>query len=340
MGITRALAARDDVELVLVVAAGEPPLESLARFEQHPATGSPFTPTGALGLSAALRRIKPDLTHCLHFPTPLPAAHPLVVTLHDLTPLVLPEVMPSAMKRAVYRTFNARATSVADAVLVPSRYTADDVERLFPRALGKVRITPEAADDFSAGEVGAIPTGLLAEGGRYVLSMGNTKPNKDLPTLFSAFAKLAASDSDVVLLLAGAGDDAYLDASVDAACRARVRFTGRVDDAELRALYAGAAAFAFPSRYEGFGLPPLEAMSFGAPVVVARAASLPEVAGDAALLFEPGDASALASALERVLGDAATRERLVAAGRERAAEFSWARTAEQTVAVYREVFGR
>ncbi len=131
--------------------------------------------------------------------------------------------------------------------------------------------------------------------------MGNTKPHKDLPTLFSAFERIAAGDSEIVLLLVGEGDDAYLDAHVAAACRSRVRFTGRVSDPELRALYAGAAAFAFPSRYEGFGLPPLEAMSFGTPVVVARAASLPEVVGDAALMFEPGDADGLASALQAVL---------------------------------------
>ncbi len=113
-------------------------------------------------------------------------------------------------------------------------------------------------------------------------------------------------------------------------------FTGRVSDAELRALYAGASAFVFPSRYEGFGLPPLEAMALGAPVVCADAASLPEVVGDAALLFPAGDAVALAAALSRVLDDLALRERLSRAGRERAARFTWERTAAATVAVYRE----
>jgi len=122
--------------------------------------------------------------------------------------------------------------------------------------------------------------------------------------------------------------------------RARVAFTGPVSDAELRALYVGASVFVFPSRHEGFGLPPLEAMSLGAPVVCADAASLPEVVGDAALLFAPGDAAALATALSRVLDDPALRERLSRAGRERAAQFTWERTAAGTVAAYREALRR
>jgi alpha-1,3-rhamnosyl/mannosyltransferase len=109
-----------------------------------------------------------------------------------------------------------------------------------------------------------------------------------------------------------------------------------VSDAELRALYAGARAFVCPSRHEGFGLPPLEAMALGAPVVCAAAASLPEVVGDAAVLFPAGNGEALAAALRSVLGDDMLRQRLRQAGRERAAQFTWQRTAAATVAVYGE----
>jgi glycosyltransferase involved in cell wall biosynthesis len=121
--------------------------------------------------------------------------------------------------------------------------------------------------------------------------------------------------------------------------RERVVFTGHVDDPQLRTLYAGAQLFAFPSRYEGFGLPPLEAMSFGAPCIVADAASLPEVVGEAALRVVPGDAHVLADAIESLLSDPQLREELREAGYRRAEQFSWSLTAEETVAVYREVIG-
>jgi alpha-1,3-rhamnosyl/mannosyltransferase len=225
-------------------------------------------------------------------------------------------------------------------VIVPSRFTAADVERLFPAARGKLVVTAEAADDFSSGPVGPL-TGVLADlaSPPHLLSMGNTKPHKDLPTLLRAFARLAPSRSNLRLLLVGAEPRGYLDeklAGVSPDVRARVAFTGRVDDAGLRGLYAGAAAFVFPSRYEGFGLPALEAMALGAPVVCADAASLPEVVGEAALLFPAGDSDRLAEALTRLLDDPALSESLSRAGRERAAQFTWERTASATVAVYRE----
>ena len=123
----------------------------------------------------------------------------------------------------------------------------------------------------------------------------------------------------------------------DGEAAARARFSGPVSDEQLRALYSRAAVFAFPSRYEGFGLPPLEAMALGTPVVVSDAASLPEVVGDAALLVPTGDPTAFGAALTRVLADPALAADLARRGRDRAAAFSWARTAAATVDVYREV---
>jgi len=340
-GLARALAVRGDVELVQVCAAGElPPVTPGPGAEVVAASVHPFSVRGALELGHLARKAKPDLVHCPHFPTPAPVRGPLVVTLHDLTPLVAPGVMPSAVRRAAYRAWNARAARLADRVVVPSRSTAADVDRFFPAARGNLAVTAEAADDFASGPRGPL-TGMLAHlaSPPYLLSMGNTKPHKDLPTLLRAFARLTPPQPDLRLLLVGAEPTGYLGAvlaGVPPDVRARVAFTGRVSDAELRALYAGASAFVFPSRYEGFGLPPLEAMALGAPVVCANVASLPEVVGDAALLFPAGDVAALARTLARLLDDLTERERLSRAGRERAAQFTWERTAAATVAVYRE----
>ena len=341
-GLTRALAAGDDVELVLVCAVGEaPPVAPRTGAEVVTASAHPFGLLGALELGRLARQVRPDLVHCHHFPTPLPVRRPLVVTLHDLTPLFVPGVMPSAVKRAAYRRWNARAVRLADRIIVPSTATAADVTQVFPKARKRVTVTPEAADDFALGPIGPL-TGALAElaSRPYLLAMASAKPHKDLGTLLKAFVSLAPPDSgELRLLLVGSEPAGHLDAALGGmppAVRSRTAFTGRVTDTELRALYAGASVFVFPSRREGFGLPPLEAMALGAPVVCADAPPLAELAGGAAVLFPAGDAEALAGAVLRVLDDPMLRERLSAAGRERAAQFSWERTAAATVAVYRE----
>ncbi len=335
-GLTRALADRDDIELIQVVAdRGTTPVSDALSI---PAAARPFTLAGGLELGRIVRRVAPDVTHCLHFPVPRPVPQPLVVTLHDLSPLIVSGVMPSLIRRVVYRRMNVAAVRGADRLICPSANTASDVRRLLS-AGERVRVVPEAADDFSSGEVGPLPSGLA--GVRYVLSMGNTKPHKDLPTLLAAFSRVSPLRPDVRLVLAGEDRPGYIaDVLGSDPAAAKVGFAGRTDDATLRALYGNAAVFAFPSLYEGFGLPPLEAMALGAPVVCARDTSLPEVVGDAAIMFDPGDVSALAAAVSRVLDDPGEAARLRAAGRQRAAMLTWAATAEATVGVYREVTGR
>jgi glycosyltransferase involved in cell wall biosynthesis len=177
---------------------------------------------------------------------------------------------------------------------------------------------------------------------RYVLALGTVEPRKDLPTLVAAFDAVAAGDGDLRLVVAGPdgwGVDAY-QAAVDAAHHAdRVVRLGWVEPPARAGLLAGASAFAYPSLYEGFGYPPLEAMSVGVPVVATTAGSLPEVLGDAAVLVAPRDTDALAGALAEVLTDAGVRDALVARGRERVARYSWDRCAEGLVAVYRDMAG-
>jgi alpha-1,3-rhamnosyl/mannosyltransferase len=249
--------------------------------------------------------------------------------------------MPSTLKRALYRQCISRAVRLADCVIVPSRATFTDLSRLYPKVSDRVVVTPYAADDFSAAPPKTLTNGPAGKTSMpYLLTMGNTRPHKDLPTLLRAFGALAPSLPDLHLLLAGTEPPGYLLsqlASVPSDVSNRVFFTGPVGDEELRVLYAGATVFVCPSLHEGFGFPVLEAMALGTPVVCADSSSLPEVAGDAALLFPPGDQDRLVTTLARVLGDPGLRQDLIAAGRERAACFSWASTAAATVAVYAAV---
>jgi len=354
-GLARALARSEDVELILVTAVGEEPpvvagvgaaddaVTDIA-LQSVSASKHPFSLAGARELARIVREVAPDVTHCAHFPTPLPARHPLVVTMHDLTPLVVPGIMPSAAKRAAYRWWNRRAVRVADRIITDATFTVGEIERVFPQAAGRVTAIPLGVDDFACGSTGPLPESLRALAQTpYLLSMGSTRGHKDLPTLLSAFETIAPEYPELQLLLVGADEPGYLKrvlVSATPAVGARVAFTGRLDDGALRTLMAGAMVFAFPSRYEGFGLPPLEAMALGTPVVIAHAASLPEVVGDGALTFEPGDAVALAAQLMALLDDADLRQRMSAAGRERASEFTWARAAAATIAVYREATSR
>ncbi|MEI7813720.1 MAG: glycosyltransferase family 1 protein [Coriobacteriia bacterium] len=353
-GLARALAQMEEVELIQVSAAGEwPPVAAASSPDavggpptapQHiSAAKHPFSLGGARELSRIARDVSADVIHCPHFPTPLPTIHPLVVTMHDLTPLVVPGIMPSVTKRLAYRWWNRRAVHVADRIITDAAFTVGEIERVFPLARGRVTAIPLGVDDFAAGPVGTLAGSLLAlTENPYLLSMGSTRGHKDLPTLLSAFAVIAVQRPELRLLLVGAEDPGYLArelVNVPAPVRDRIAFTGRVDDNALRAIMAGAVAFAFPSRYEGFGLPPLEAMALGTPTVVASSASLPEVVGDGALTFAPGDAAGLAVRLGELLDDADLRARMRRAGLARSRELTWARSAGETVAVYRRVIG-
>jgi alpha-1,3-rhamnosyl/mannosyltransferase len=215
-------------------------------------------------------------------------------------------------------------------VLVPSAHTRDRLRARVGR-VREIRVTPLGIDArFAPGP----PSGDGARGGPYLLAVGTLQPRKNLEAALAAVERLHAGGLEHRLVVAGARgwrDDALVARLRGSPAAHRIELLGRVDDAALVRLYRGAACLLYPSRAEGFGLPPLEAMACGTPVVAAAAGSLPEVLGDAAPLVDPDDVDGLAAAIADVLADPAPWR---ARGLTRAARFTWAACAEATVAAY------
>jgi alpha-1,3-rhamnosyl/mannosyltransferase len=240
-----------------------------------------------------------------------------------------PGLLPRKSSARIERATLPLAVRRAGALAAISQATADDLIARFPRAAGKTEVTPLAADPgFAAG--GARDAEVLARHGidfPYILGVGTLEPRKNLPRLVEAFTGLddAVRAGHRLVLVGPLGWDTGDTTSAIAAHPERVVAVGAVPDADLPALYRRATAFAYPSLYEGFGLPVLEAMIAGVPVLTSDTSSMPEVGGDAALYVAPRDVAAIRAGLARILGDGALRARLGDAGPRRAAEFSWTR---------------
>ena len=256
-----------------------------------------------------------------------------MVTIHDLAFEAWPDDFAPTIG-VKFRVLTRLAARSAQRIICPSRFTADDVCRRYGVDPGKVRVI--------AGPGGVVPAVMRAAGGAlpeapYILAVGDLRAKKNLGALVTAFAALRRETGlSHRLVLAGidAGEGPRLRAL---AGDADVRLTGYVDDATLDALLTGAELVVHPSLYEGFGLVVLEAMARGTPGLAARSTALPETGGDAAAYFDPGDPGDLGRQLLALLEDPVRRDELARRGRERAGGFSWARTAAETAAVYREL---
>jgi glycosyltransferase involved in cell wall biosynthesis len=255
------------------------------------------------------------------------------VVIHDAATARVPAAFTRSF-RGAYAVLMPALGRRADRVLTVSQFSRDELQACWGIRGERVRVVPEGAEHLlrEPADRTVIERHGLSAGG-YLLAVGSVVPHKNLVTLLRAAS--IGGRLPLEIAIAG-GSDPRVFAAAGLPLPPGVRWLGVVSDAALRALYENAAAFVFPSRYEGFGLPPLEAMACGCPVVASSAASLPEVCGDAALFFDCDDAGSLRAAIDRVLADAALRLRLRAAGLERAAGFTWERAARELLACLRD----
>ncbi|HVI11183.1 MAG TPA: glycosyltransferase family 1 protein [Candidatus Binatia bacterium] len=293
----------------------------------------PSHPCDPVLLGAALWRLQPRLFFSPGYNSPAGWPGPFVFTLHDLHHLHVPD-NSSAMKRAYYRYFIRPACHRAQAVLTVSDYSRDEIARwagIHEQRI--VNVGNGVGPAFS--EVGP----RFSPGFPYLLYVGSRKPHKNLTRLLRAFAA-AGVDNEIRLLLSGSPDGEIASLVHDCRLAGRVAFAELPDDDSLAAAYRGAVAVVFPSLYEGFGLPPLEAMACATPVITSNVCAIPEVVGDAAWLVDPLRVDDIAHAIRSLVEDKVLQQTLRERGVARAARFSWKTTAGKVSAVLTSVSGR
>ncbi len=312
-------------------------LSSSANVRLVPVSAPAFALSAQVRIPALLRAVRADVYHSPYYIMPYFTPCRSAVTIHDLIPLLYPHYF-TPTQRLIFRVSVRMALRSASRALTDSQTTAEDLARLLQVPRAKVAVAGAAAgaemQPPAPDEVMRVRSCWhLPEA--FVLYVGSNKPHKNLTRLVEAHASIPNAVR-VPLVVAGHWDASHPESKqrAEELGLTDVYWLGPIPTADLPALYGAARLFAFPSEYEGFGLPVLEAMACGAPVVCSRASAVVEVAGDAALLFEPTDVAAMAAALERGLSDAALRDQLRARGLERARAFSWQEVARHTYGVY------
>jgi glycosyltransferase involved in cell wall biosynthesis len=283
-------------------------------------------------LPRILGRMQPDLCHYTNFLAPVAEARPYVVTIHDMGLETLRDAHPLT-KRLYTKRLVPHVARKARLIITNSEYSKWEIVRHLGIPENRIRVTPLAASP----EFGRVP---VASGTPYFLYVGNLEPRKNLERLIEAFARMPSKEHELLIVgnrwyHGGAAEEKASSLGLNG----RVKFFGYVPRSDLPALFSGATAFVYPSLLEGFGLPVVEAMACGTPVITSNNSSMKEVAGGAAVLIEPTSVREMTEALERVAQDDGLRDELSRKGLKRAAEFSWKRTAELTLAIYQEAVG-
>jgi glycosyltransferase involved in cell wall biosynthesis len=345
-GLAGALARLDDAPEL--VALGGCDSSVLPRGVGHLAE-PPHPPTNLgwtlVGLPRAAARARVDLIHAPAYTAPFWSRVPVVLTIHDVSYARHPEWYPYR-RDWVRRAFYRRSARAAAHVITDSTFSAAEITAAYHIPPSRITVAPLGVDPvFAQGDrgVGELPASVAEP---YLLHVGDLHERRNLTMVVDAvlaarrhFGAAAVLSMVLVGVDRGVGDGLCAIAA-EADAPDAVVLLGEVSDERLQALYHRAAALVYPSLYEGFGLPVLEAMAAGTPVIASRAASLPEVLGDAGMLLDPLDASAWADAVVKVVNDEHLRERMRNAGRLRAAAFTWERTARATLGVYQLVLNR
>ena len=314
-------------------------------FRSIPDRSAPYSLREQLSLPLAAAREKVDVYHAPHYVLPMLTPGRRVVTIHDCIHLMFPEYLPYGLGKLYARAMMSSATRRAHRILTVSESSKRDILRFFPVKPDKISVIYNAIDEHFRIPPSEAAVSRVREryqlADPFVLYVGNVKPHKNVERLIEAFALLRRRAPDGLKLVI-IGDEISKFQTLRRAVHhhklhKHVRFLGFVPDDTLSVLYRLAGVFVFPSLYEGFGLPPLEAMACGAPVITSNVSSLPEVVGDAALLVDPHSSDAIADAIEKVLSDPSLAADLRAKGLARAQNFSWQRSVARTLEIYREV---
>lgn len=286
------------------------------------------------GFAQQIKSLKPDLVHFTFAQQPAFYKGKTATTIHDLTTLRFtnPDKSPLIFKfkQKVYAWLIKKAAHRSIAVITPSEFVKQDLANYAGINPDKITVTYEAADPIKDP---AEPIATLTDK-QFIMYIGRPTPHKNLDRLIEAFENLRAQHPDLLLVLAGKKDANYR--RIEARDYKNVVFTDFVSEGQLRWLYENCSAYVFPSLSEGFGLPGLEAMVHGAPVVSSNATCLPEIYGDAAHYFDPTDVQAISDAINEVLTDKNLSDSLVQKGHDQVKKYSWKRMAEQTLQVYKK----
>jgi len=338
-GLFAALADHDDLRFVGIgnrELAQNPPAWFPGEIVTMPVSGenrAAWAATEALAVGPRARALGADLLHCPSNFGPAIRLLPTVVTVHDLLTLRHPEWVPGGRARGV-QALSKATVRAATHIIADSAASAADVHDLLGRPMADIDVIHLGVEPSDVPDRGAGP------GQRpFVLSGGNRMPHKNFERLLTAWARIPAAERPKLVITGSHGDDPLRPIVRELGLAADVELLGWVSEAELAALYQGASAYVFPTLFEGFGLPVLEAMARGCPVIGSDIPVLHEVGGDDMSYFDPLDPDSIATAVRQVLRDRDTQIALSAAGRKRAALFSWQRTADATAAVYRRMAG-